>query len=196
VGWPVKATARARALHLVAPPSDRAPDTEALVRVAAGDLGALGEVYDRHASAVLRFAARAAGPHDAEDVVQATFIKAARIASTYDGRGDSARSWLFGIAARQIQGRRRSLARFARALARLAETTSSSVTAEHIPRSDLERGLDSLSDAKRIVIVLAEVEGYTCEELARMLSIPVGTVWTRLHHARKELRAFYERRVP
>ena len=186
----------ARALQLVPAPSAPAADTTALQRVASGDLSALGEIYDRHASAVLRFAARAAGPHDAEDIVQQTFMKAARIAATYDGRSDTARSWLFGIAARLIQGRRRSLARFGRALARLAETTSRVTVAEHVPRSDLERGLESLSDAKRIVVVLAEVEGYTCEELARMLSIPVGTVWTRLHHARKELRAFYERRSP
>ena len=58
-------------------------------------------------------------------------------------------------------------------------------------RWDLERGLGELSDAKRVVLILAEVEGYTCEEIAGMLRVPVGTVWTRLHHARKELRAFY-----
>ena len=47
-------------------------------------------------------------------------------------------------------------------------------------------------NAKRTVLVLAEVEGFSCEELATMLSIPIGTVWTRLHHARRELRRFYE----
>ena len=39
--------------------------------------------------------------------------------------------------------------------------------------------------------VLAEVEGYTCEEIAEMLGVPVGTVWTRLHRARRDLRRFY-----
>jgi RNA polymerase sigma-70 factor (ECF subfamily) len=55
-------------------------------------------------------------------------------------------------------------------------------------RPDLWKALDQLSDAKRTALILAEVEGFTCEEIAVMLSIPVGTVWTRLHHARHELR--------
>jgi len=38
------------------------------------------------------------------------------------------------------------------------------------------------------VLLLAEVEGFSCPEIAEMLDIPVGTVWTRLHHARRELR--------
>ena len=42
------------------------------------------------------------------------------------------------------------------------------------------------------MLLLAEVEGFTCEEIAAMLAVPVGTVWTRLHHARRQMRAFYE----
>jgi RNA polymerase sigma factor (sigma-70 family) len=183
---------RAPVLQLVPKPEAKTPDTLALERVARGELSALGEVYDRYAVALLRFASRAAGPHDAEDLVQATFMKAVKIAASYDGRSDSARSWLFGIAARLLQERRRSLVRLARALSRLAASSASAATSADSPRSDLERGLLALSDAKRVVIVLAEIEGYTCDEIARMLEIPVGTVWTRLHHARKELRSFYE----
>jgi RNA polymerase sigma factor (sigma-70 family) len=184
-------TVRTRALHLVPQPDAGTPDSIALDRVAGGDLSALGEVYDRYAVALLRFTSRAAGRHDAEDLVQATFMKAVRIAGTYDDRSHSARPWLFGIAARLIQERRRSLARLTRALARLADISPKATASDH-PRFDLERGLLALSDAKRVVIVLAEVEGYTCDEIARMLEIPVGTVWTRLHHARKEMRAFYD----
>ena len=181
------------ALHLVPKPPAEAPDTVALDRVARGDVSALGDVYDRHAVALLRFASRVSGHHDAEDLVQATFVKAVKIAGTYDGRTNNARSWLYGIAARLIHERRRSIGRFTRAILRLGE---GAVTAHHAGdshhRSDLERGLDDLSEAKRVVIILAEVEEYTCEEIAGMLEIPVGTVWTRLHHARKQLRAFYE----
>lgn len=168
------------------------PDHEALGRVAGGDVGALGEVYDRHAKALLRFASRAAGPSDAEDVVQTTFVTAARIAATYDGRTDNARAWLFGVTARVLQERRRALFRLTRALRRIASDRSPAPAPSDAHRTDLDRGLLEISENKRVVLLLAEVEGFTCEEIAAMLGVPIGTVWTRLHHARKELRGFYE----
>jgi RNA polymerase sigma-70 factor (ECF subfamily) len=183
------------ALHLVPKPKE-APDTVALNRLAKGDVSALGEMYDRHAAALFRFASRASGPHDAEDLVQATFMTILKIAGTYDGRTDDARAWLHGVMARLIQERRRSLARFARALLRSRSSPPPVFDAERGCQSDLARGLSTLSDAKRVVLVLAEVEGYTCDEIARMLKVPVGTVWTRLHHARKEMRVFYEEGAP
>ena len=178
-------------LHLV-PNHKQDSDTSALRRVAKGDVSALGEVYDRHAAALLRFASRASSPHDAEDLVQATFVTVIKIAGTYDARTDNARAWLHGITARLIQERRRSVVRFARALLRARTDPAPFVDRGGACQSDLERGLRTLSDAKRVVLVLAEVEGFTCDEIASMLSVPVGTVWTRLHHARKDLRAFYE----
>jgi len=177
-------------LKLVPPMKPAMDDADALARVARGDVGALGEVYDRHARSLLSFAARAVGRHHAEDIVQSTFVCAAKVASTYDARGASARSWLFGIAARLVQQRRRSFARLARALLRFDLAASSSPEGE--ARNDLQKGLLRLSEAKRVVLLLAEVEGFTCEEIATMLEIPVGTVWTRLHHARREMRVFYE----
>lgn len=168
----------------------RFDDAGSLARVACGDIGALSELYDRHARALLRFATRCVGASDAEDLVQSTFIRAASAAATFDGRSPSARSWLFGITARLIQERRRSVTRFARALLRM--TTFDTGVLASGERRDLEKGLLLLSDAKRTVLVLAEVENFSCEEIATMLDVPVGTVWTRLHHARKEMRAFYE----
>lgn len=171
---------------------ERADDTEALARIARGDVGALGEIYDRHARALLAFASRSVGGHDAEDLVQSTFVRAAKAAATFDGRSTSARAWLFGIAARLVQERRRSFARFARALLRFE--VAMPFTSADESRSDLQKGLFGLSEAKRVVLLLAEVEGFSCEEIATMLGVPVGTVWTRLHHARREMRAFYEER--
>jgi RNA polymerase sigma-70 factor (ECF subfamily) len=55
-------------------------------------------------------------------------------------------------------------------------------------RADVERALARLSEVKRITFVMAEVEGSSCEEIARAMEVPVGTVWTRLHSARRELR--------
>ncbi len=174
-------------LRLVAPP---AADSEALARIARGDVGALGELYDRHAAALLRFALRSAGADDAEDIVQGTFERVAKVAASYDGRSSSARSWLFGIAVHIMRERRRSFARLSRALLRLGWSTNAVAPEE--TAGDLQRGLATLREPKRLVLLLAEVEGFTCEEIAEMLSIPIGTVWTRLHHARRELRAFYD----
>lgn len=179
------------ALHVV--PVRPSEDAAALARVAAGDIGGLGEVYDRHAGALLRFARRAAGPADADDLLQSTFLRAARTAHTYDGsRAGTARPWLFGIAARLVQERRRSLARQARALIRVAAgalAASESPPSGPGSRMDVEAALATLPTDKRVVVVLAEVEGYSCAEIAEMLRIPIGTVWTRLHHARRALRA-------
>jgi RNA polymerase sigma-70 factor (ECF subfamily) len=137
---------------------------------------------------------RVAGARDAEDIVQATFLRVAKLASTFDRRAESARPWLIGIASRIVLERRRSFARLARALFTLGSSTPMPTSIDPA-RGDLARALERLSAVKRIVLILAEVEEYTCEEIALMLDIPVGTVWTRLHHARRELRAHLEVRT-
>jgi RNA polymerase sigma-70 factor (ECF subfamily) len=55
-------------------------------------------------------------------------------------------------------------------------------------RADVERTIGRLSDVKRITLLLAEVEGLSCAEIAAVLDVPIGTVWTRLHAARREIR--------
>jgi RNA polymerase sigma factor (sigma-70 family) len=187
----------ARTLHLVSGGDSAAVasvDVAALIRVAQGDVSALGEVFDRHAESVLRYVARVSGSADAEDVVQATFLRAAKAAKTFDRRAESARPWLFGIASRIVLERRRAFARFTRALFTLGSSSPAPASVDAV-RTDVERALDRLSPAKRIVVILAEVEEYTCEEIALMLDVPVGTVWTRLHHARRQLRAHFEETV-
>jgi RNA polymerase sigma-70 factor (ECF subfamily) len=52
----------------------------------------------------------------------------------------------------------------------------------------LADALERLSEPKRIVLLLAETEGLSSDDIAAALHIPVGTVWTRLHHARRDLR--------
>ncbi len=167
-------------------------DGHALAKVAEGNIAALSELYDRHASAIMKFAVRLVAREDAEDLVQATFVKAVSIAASYDDRSANARSWLFGIAAKLASERRRALVRFGRAIGRFANGARSSETPHTTERLGIERALAGLSAQKRVVLVLAEVEGYTCEQIGEMLGIPIGTVWTRLHHGRKELRALYD----
>jgi RNA polymerase sigma-70 factor (ECF subfamily) len=169
---------------------DAASDARLLERVAAGEVSALGVLYDRHAPGLMRFAQRV-DPQEYEDLLQITFMRVARLAERFDGRSASARAWLFAIMTRIAQERSRSLRRFTAALSRLADLPHRREMPAPETASDLERALSRISTAKRTVLLLAEIEGFTCDEIAAMLGIPVGTVWTRLHHARKELRALH-----
>jgi RNA polymerase sigma-70 factor (ECF subfamily) len=173
-------------------------DAEALRRLAGGEASALSVLYDRHQPAIYRFVAVATHhAHDVEDIVHVTFLTAARAAAAFDGRS-SCRPWLLGIAARLLARRRRTLARWGRAMRELATRGTSHVDpqrelAARADLDELERAMNDLSEAKRVVLLMSEVEGLTAEEIAIALGIPVGTVWTRLHHARRDLRNGLER---
>ena len=164
-----------------------------LARMASGDVSAMGLLYHRHAPALLRFA-RNIDPQDGEDLLHSTFVRVAKLACRFDGRS-SARGWLFGIMTRIAQEQTRSSRRFARARARLSELPRRYIEPMIDARVDLDRGLARLSAPRRVVLILAQVEGFSCEEIASMLGIPHGTVWTRLHYARKQLRALHTEAV-
>jgi RNA polymerase sigma factor (sigma-70 family) len=181
------------ALSLRPLPTVEPDDAELLRRVLSRDGSALGHLYDRHHAAVRRFLSRCTR-HDVDDLVQETFLVASSRAASFDGR-PSARAWLVGIAAHLLQRRNRGWARFTRAVERLFEGDPEPAAppdraldrCEDVAR--LERALASLTETRRVVLVMFEVEELPCDEIARSLDIPVGTVWTRLHHARKALRA-------
>lgn len=167
-----------------------APDPDVLRRLAAGDIGALGELYDRHHEGIRRFVARATcDAEDVDDLVHATFLEAARSAERYDGRA-SCRPWLVGIAATLLRRRRRSFGQLFNALSSLRglRAASSDPRPALHARGDVERALARLTEVKRVTLLLAEVEGLSCAEIAAAMGVPIGTVWTRLHAARRELR--------
>jgi RNA polymerase sigma factor (sigma-70 family) len=168
-----------------------ASDAEIIARLASGELGALGELYDRHQQAVRRFVARASSnAEDVDDLVHASFLAAAKSAERYDGRASS-RPWLIGIAAQLLRRRRQGFSRWLGVLSSLSGFQATVVDPRPAlqARSEVERALCSISEPKRIAFLMAEVEGLTCPEIAAALGVPIGTVWTRLHAARRELRA-------
>jgi RNA polymerase sigma-70 factor (ECF subfamily) len=166
-------------------------DAGILANIANGDVSALGVLYDRYGIALLRFARRVAGTQDATDILHTAFLRVITLARTYDGAVLSARPWLYGIVARVAREHRRSVRRWAGAMLRLSAQPRESASSIPESRRDLDACLAKLSLAKRTVLILSEVEGFTGEEIASMLEVPVGTVWTRLHHARRELRRVY-----
>lgn len=179
---------RPRAIPLRSAPTSS--DAELIQELATGELAALGELYERHQAPLRGFVARVTGDAvDVDDLVHATFLAAAKSAGRYDGRA-SCRPWLLGIAVQLLRRRRRDTSRLLAVLdtlkSILRKTTDSDASFQ--TRPDIERALARLSEAKRETVLLAEVEGLSCAEIAQVLNIPIGTVWTRLHAARRELR--------
>jgi RNA polymerase sigma-70 factor (ECF subfamily) len=178
-------------------------DAELIRRTGEGDLSPLGVLYDRHCAGVRQFVARAAPSNaDVDDITHETFLTLAKVASRYDGRA-SARPFLLGIAAQLVRRRRRGLGRWAQALTSLAEAfgesrvrTPEDAASAQEEMAAFDAALARLTEEKRLVFLLVEREGLAGEDVAKALEIPVNTVWTRLHHARNDLRKTLARPKP
>ena len=175
-------------------------DPELMDSLAAGDLGALGVLYDRYHETVRQFLRRAApAPAEVEDLVQETFLALPQAAASYDGR-PRACPFLIGIAAHLVRRRRRFHARWTELLREVEELCADVVSTPEDKLQCVEElaGIDAalarLSEGKRLVYLMVERESMTGEEVAAALGIPVGTVWTRLHHARAALSRSLARR--
>jgi len=154
-------------------------------------------VYEAHFDFVYRVVARLGGQDDVEDLTQEVFLVVHRRLEEF--RGDARiTTWLFRIAYRVVGAhiRRRRLRRAVASWfgmeeqARGQPATGGSERMEEARR--VRRTLDALSYEKRSALVLFEVEGWSAAEIAEMLDVPVGTVYTRLHHARSAFRASFE----
>jgi RNA polymerase sigma-70 factor (ECF subfamily) len=173
----------------------RHADVNALARRAqAGEHGAVDALCEASVRDVTRLLVRlGAGADELDDVVQNVLLQLCRSIARFGGES-TFRVWLFGLTTRVYLHHKRTHGRMRRLLARVREL----VTPRTAPAADeimehretlarVERRLASLGPKLRAVFVLREVEGLSGEEIARVLAIPVATVWTRLHHARKAL---------
>jgi RNA polymerase sigma-70 factor (ECF subfamily) len=163
-------------------------DVELLRRIGHGTQDAFRELVNRHSRYLYGIAYSLTGnSSDAEDVVQETFV--AVINSKF--RGESAvRTWLVQILIRRAAMLRRSKRRSTTSLesARDASAVPARGSGGSDARLDLAVMLEALSVEHRQVIVLRELEGMSYEEMAIALDVPRGTVESRLHRARNELR--------
>ena len=174
-------------------------DEQLAKKAAWGDHAAFRALADRHAAYLLRVAMSLVGNEaDAEDVVQHTLVGAYKGLSGFRG-GSSVKTWLTGIAVRQAARFRRTRSRD-KALSISAasgddagagealgpQTPSAAAAVES--RIDAQTVLAKLSAEHRQVIVLRELEGLSYEEMADALGVPRGTVESRLHRARAELK--------
>jgi RNA polymerase sigma-70 factor (ECF subfamily) len=133
-----------------------------------------------------------APPSDVEDIAQEVFLVVQRRLADFDGRNLA--GWLYKIAVRQVRQHRRRFwfrlftRRETGPLEHLVDGASAPLDRleDKERRVMLERLLTRMSEKRRVAFVLFEIEGYSGEEIADILDVPLGTVWTRLHHARKE----------
>ncbi|MFJ6988249.1 MULTISPECIES: RNA polymerase sigma factor [unclassified Streptomyces] len=155
-----------------------------------------GELFQRYAADIHRYAARRLGEDAAEDITADTFLTAFRARGRYDLDRAHARPWLYGIAARLIGRHRRSEVRALRALSRTGldpvaaswtERSDSRVVAD-AARAALAGALAGLSAGDRHVLLLVAWADLSYAEVAEALSVPVGTVRSRLNRARKKVR--------
>jgi len=163
------------------PPAD---DAGLIRQVAAGDHAAFRTLLDRHGKYLFGVAHALLGNGaDAEDVVQETF--AAALGGGFRGES-SVRTWLVRILMNRAGMVRRRRGRDAEGIAKPQATAGGSSKTD--AKLDLSTMLDALSAEHREVIVLRELERLSYEDMAKALGVPRGTVESRLHRAREELR--------
>lgn len=165
-----------------------AEDHGLLRQAAGGDGRAFHHLVDRHGARLYRLAVSLVGNGaDAEDVLQETFAGAFRGLKGFEARS-SVKTWLTRILFTQAAKWRRERKR--RPVERLEshEAEMGSVTGSVETAIDLQAALGQLSVEHRQVLVLREFDGMAYQEMAEVLGVPRGTIESRLHRAREELR--------
>jgi RNA polymerase sigma-70 factor, ECF subfamily len=163
------------------------------------DEAAFGEFVRRHTEAVHRWMARAVGEQDAEDMTQEVFFKAYRGLPRFRGEAPP-RAWLASIADNAVKNRYRARSRFRRIFspgpieAEPADPAEIAADPEQNARAGESRrfvaeALKLLPAEFRMPVVLRDLEEWSYEEIATSLSLPVGTVKSRIARGRERLKS-------
>lgn len=142
-------------------------------------------------------------PEDASDLVQETFIKAFRAYSRFE-QGTNLKAWLFRILTntyitlyrkRQREGYQSALDDMADwqvgdapSLTQTATRSAEADAIDRMPSGVVKKALSELAEERRLVVYLADVEGFSYQDIADIMDTPTGTVMSRLHRGRSELR--------
>ncbi len=135
--------------------------------------------------------------HDAEDLVQETFLRAYRGFDRFEA-GTNIRAWLFTILHRARTDAFRRAGRSPRTVEMVGDGPAVPAPQEALASGaeDIERALLALPEVFRVAVVLRDVEDLSYDEIAGVLDIPIGTVMSRIHRGRALLRAALSTRTP
>jgi RNA polymerase sigma-70 factor (ECF subfamily) len=168
-------------------------DTSLVLRMARGDRGALGELYERHASRIFALLLRILGDRaEAEDLLHDVFLEAWRRAGDYASERGTVSAWLVLRARSRAIDRRRSAPRV-----RSVALDAAGPAEPFDPAADPARIFDQkrlgdvfsvMSVEEREVILLGYFEGLSSTEIAERIGKPVGTVKSRTRSALEKLR--------
>ncbi len=175
---------------------DRRADARLADRIRSGDVEALGELYDQHASAALATAMRVVGGRDeAEDVVQDAFVTVWRKIAGFDAKRGFLRGWLMTIvrnrAIDRVRARRATVDlddADERSLLRTGPNPTWEDAVRRASAADMRAAMAQLPDEQRRAVELAYFEGYTYREVAHITGVAPGTANGRLRLALAKLR--------
>lgn len=183
--------------HAAGAESSAGPSIDELVRrVAVGDQVAFSELYDGIAPRLLGLIKRVLIDHaQSEEVAQEVFLEIWQTATRFDRSKGSALSWMFTMAHRRAidrvrsaqSGRDRDVKIGIRDTPAAYDSVSESVEVK-MESERVKVAMASLTDLQRQAVTLAYYDGYTQTEVAEMLSIPLGTVKTRIRDGMIRLR--------
>ncbi|WP_236587951.1 sigma-70 family RNA polymerase sigma factor [Marivirga aurantiaca] len=155
-----------------------------------------------HIDAMYNFAYRLTlDEDDAKDLVQETYLKAFRFIKSFE-EGTNAKAWLFRILKNSFINNYRKTSKQpnkvdyqevesyynSESVDEKITTDLRVETVQHMIGDEITNALNSLDIDFRTVIILCDLEGFTYEEMAKILDIPIGTVRSRLHRARNLLK--------
>ncbi len=176
---------------------DAAIDAELVASIARGDRGALASLYDRHSGVLLGLAMRIVRDRrEAEDLLHDVFLEAWRSAKDFDPKRGRVRTWL----AIRMRSRALDLQKSARVSRNAGDAGLDLLVDDNQNASPdharVRTALAALGADQRRVLELAYFEGLSCTEIAERISIPVGTVKSRIAAGLDRLRNGLSRRSP
>ncbi|HTL32372.1 MAG TPA: sigma-70 family RNA polymerase sigma factor [Kofleriaceae bacterium] len=170
-------------------PGDDAEDAALVAAMAKGDQSALAAIYERHSGVLLAIALKIVRERrEAEDLLHDVLLEAWRAAKDFDPKRGRVRTWL----AIRMRSRALDLQKSAR-VSRNAGDAGLDVVVDNTERASpdharVRTAVDGLSADQKRVVELAYFEGLSCSEIAERISIPIGTVKSRLAAGLQKLR--------